>query len=211
MGLGSFKSQILFKLCRRYLKKQLLIKPVKPLCCVKYSYTTRILVSIMYCGLDFRWSIYPSWVNVYFYIVGSNKQLFKVIYLRSTAKQVIPTYFNYSRLLIPDWKHLFFNEIYVCVGGGARHLLICWAPSKESSGTIFITSLVWRGRGSNQLLAHVANALSTTEPRLRSIQRIQIKIVRGKSVVFKGKTISDVFFELTTIYEFINRQKMAWN
>ena len=34
----------------------------------------------------------------------------KLIYLRSSAKQVIPTYINYSRPLIPDGINLFFIE-----------------------------------------------------------------------------------------------------
>ena len=34
--------------------------------------------------------------------------LFKLIYLRSIAKQVIPTYINHSQPLIPDGIHLFF-------------------------------------------------------------------------------------------------------
>jgi len=33
---------------------------------------------------------------------------FKLIYLKSIAKQVIPTYINHSRPLIPDGIHLFF-------------------------------------------------------------------------------------------------------
>ena len=92
---------------------------------------------------------------------------FKLIYLRSIAKQVIPTYINHSRPLISDGIHLFFlNEVWQ--EKGARPVLICWAPNKEASGTIFITSLVWRGRGTNpRPLAHRANAL-TTEPPLRS-------------------------------------------
>ena len=89
---------------------------------------------------------------------------FKLIYTRSIAKQVIPTYINHSRPLIPDGIHLFFlNE--VLEEREARPVLICWAPSKEASGTIFITSFVWRGRGSNpRPPAHGANAL-TTEPK----------------------------------------------
>jgi len=34
----------------------------------------------------------------------------KLIYLRSIAKQVIPTYINHSRPLIPGGIHLFFFE-----------------------------------------------------------------------------------------------------
>jgi len=34
---------------------------------------------------------------------------FKLIYLRSIAKQVIPTYINHSRPLIPDGIPLFFK------------------------------------------------------------------------------------------------------
>ena len=93
---------------------------------------------------------------------------FKLIYLRSIAKQVIPTYNNHSRPLIPDGIHLFFfNEVWE--EREARPVLICWAPSKEASGTIFITSLVWRGRGLNpRPPAHGANALNT-EPPLRKL------------------------------------------
>jgi len=85
------------------------------------------------------------------------------IYLRFIAKQVIPNYINHSRPLIPDGIHLFFlNEVWE--EREARPVLICRAPSKEASGTIFITTLVWRGRGSNpRPPAHGANAL-TTEP-----------------------------------------------
>ena len=38
------------------------------------------------------------------------QHLFKLIYLRSIAKQVIPTYINHSRPLIPDGIHLFFER-----------------------------------------------------------------------------------------------------
>ena len=89
---------------------------------------------------------------------------FKLIYLRSIAKQVIPTYINHSRPLISDDIHLFFNEVWE--EREARPVLICWALSKEASGTIFITSLVWRGQGSNpRPPAHGANALTTEPPR----------------------------------------------
>jgi len=47
----------------------------------------------------------------------------------------------------------------------ARHILICWAISKKSSWTIFITSLVWRSRASNpRTPAYGANALTTVPP-----------------------------------------------
>ena len=40
------------------------------------------------------------------------KTQFKLIYFRLIAKQVIPTYINLSRPLIPDGIHLiFFNEV----------------------------------------------------------------------------------------------------
>jgi len=93
------------------------------------------------------------------------KTWFNLIYLRSIAKQVIPTYINHSRPLIPDGIHLYFlNEVWE--EREARSVLICWAPSKEASGTIFISSMVWRGLGSNpRPPAHGANAL-TTEPPL---------------------------------------------
>jgi len=35
---------------------------------------------------------------------------FKLIYLKSIAKQVIPTYINHSQPLIPDGIHLFFER-----------------------------------------------------------------------------------------------------
>jgi len=90
---------------------------------------------------------------------------FKLIYLRSIAKQVIRTYMNHSWPLIPDCIHLFFWMRFE--KREARPVLICWAPSNEASGTILIASLVWRGQGSNpRPPAHGANAL-TTEPRLR--------------------------------------------
>ena len=44
--------------------------------------------------------------SAYFFIYF----LFKLIYLRSIAKQVIPTYINHSRPLIPDGIHLFFER-----------------------------------------------------------------------------------------------------
>ena len=67
-------------------------------------------------------------------------------------------------MLVPHGIHLFFNEVWE--EKEARPVLICWALSKEASGTIFITSLVWRGRGSNpRPPAHGASAL-TTEPLL---------------------------------------------
>jgi len=67
---------------------------------------------------------------------------FKLIYLRSIAKQVIPTYINHFRPLIPDGSHLFFfNEVWE--EREARPVLICWALSKEASGTILIMSLVF--------------------------------------------------------------------
>ena len=89
---------------------------------------------------------------------------FKLIYLRSIAKQVIPTYINHSRPLILDGIHLFFlNEVWE--EREPRPVLICWALSKEASGTIFMTSLVWRGRGSNpRPPAYGANALTTETP-----------------------------------------------
>ena len=44
--------------------------------------------------------------------IESIDYLFKLIYLRSIAKQAIPTYINPSRPLIPDGIHLFFcNEV----------------------------------------------------------------------------------------------------
>jgi len=59
----------------------------------------------------------------------------------------------------------FLNEVWE--EREARHILICWALSKEASGTIFIMSLEWRVRGSKpRPSAHGANAL-TTEPPLR--------------------------------------------
>ena len=59
----------------------------------------------------------------------------------------------------------FLNEVWE--EREARPVLMCWALSKEASGTIFITSLVWRGRRSNpRPPAHGANAL-TAEPPLR--------------------------------------------
>jgi len=46
---------------------------------------------------------------------------FKLIYLRSIAKQVIPTYINHSRPLIPDGIHLSFFwtrfERYITISG----------------------------------------------------------------------------------------------
>ena len=91
---------------------------------------------------------------------------FKLIIFKSIAKQVIPTYINHSRPLIPDGIHLFFlNKVWAEREAGP--VLICWTLSKEASGTIFITSLVWRGQGSNpRPPAHRANAL-TTEPPLQ--------------------------------------------
>ena len=71
------------------------------------------------------------------------------------------------------------------------HLKICWALSKEAFGTIFITSLVWRGRGSNPRPPdYGANAL-TTEPPLRSDFNWLIQ----HSTRFNGliKTHSNVF------------------
>ena len=73
--------------------------------------------------------------------------LFKLIYLRPIANQVIPTYINHSRPLISDGIHHFFFSFFlneVWEEREARPVLICWAISKEASGTIFITSLVWR-------------------------------------------------------------------
>ena len=111
----------------------------------------------------------PKYIYPFFsdYWTTLNHIWFKLIYLRSIAKQVILTYINHYRPLIPDDIHLFFWTR--LERREARPVLICWAPSKEASGTIFITSLVWRGRGSNpRPSAHGANAL-TTEPPLRCI------------------------------------------
>ena len=47
-------------------------------------------------------SYYLSWSYTLF--------IFKLIYLRSIAKQVIPTYINHSRPLIPDGINLFFER-----------------------------------------------------------------------------------------------------
>ena len=91
---------------------------------------------------------------------------FKLIHLRSIAKQVIPSYINHYRPLIPDGIHLFFlNEVWEDREVWPVH--ICWALSKEASGTVCIMSLVWRGRGSNpRPPAHGANALTTKPPLL---------------------------------------------
>jgi len=43
------------------------------------------------------------------YLSKTGSFLFKLIYLRSIANQVIPTYINHSRPLIPDGIHLFFE------------------------------------------------------------------------------------------------------
>ena len=57
----------------------------------------------------------------------------------------------------------FLNEVWE--EREARPILICWALSKEASGTIFISSLVWRGRGSNpRAPAYGANALTAEAP-----------------------------------------------
>ena len=95
-----------------------------------------------------------------------NKFWFKLIYLKSITKQVIPTYINHSRPLIPDDIHLFYWTMF-WEEREFRPVLISWTPSKEATGTISKTSLVWRGRGSNpRPPAYGANAL-TTEPPLR--------------------------------------------
>jgi len=69
------------------------------------------------------------------------------IYLRSIAKQVIPTY--YSLLTAHSRWNQFFNFNKVLEEREARPILKCWALSKKASVTIFITSLVWRNQGSN--------------------------------------------------------------
>jgi len=100
--------------------------------------------------------VYTFFSKIRQYIHGACHSLFKLIHLRSIAKQVSPTYVNHSRPLIPGGIH--FNKVWE--EREARHILICWALSKEASGTIFITSLVWRGQGSNpRPPAHGANAL----------------------------------------------------
>ena len=89
------------------------------------------------------------------------------ITLRSIAKQVTPTYeyiyMNHSQPLIPAEIHYIFNQVWE--EREARPILICWALSNDAAGTILITSLVWRGRGSNprppftgQMLYHWATA-----------------------------------------------------
>ena len=79
-----------------------------------------------------------------------------LIHLRSISKQVISTYIKQSRPLIPDGIHLNFERGL----REARPVLMCWALSKEASGTIFLASLVERGGGSNpRPPAHGANAL----------------------------------------------------
>jgi len=89
---------------------------------------------------------------------------FKLIYLRSIAKEVVPTYINHSRSLIPDEIQLIFLTRFE--RREAKPIPKCWALSKEASGTSFITSLVWHAWGSNLWHpAQVANAL-TTEPLL---------------------------------------------
>ena len=100
------------------------------------------------------------------FIVKHHRFKFKLIYLRSFAKQVIQTYINRSRPLIPDGIHLIFER-----GLRGKRSQTCPYILSAKQWSIwyhFITSLVWRGRGSNPWHhAYGANAL-TTEPPLRS-------------------------------------------
>jgi len=87
----------------------------------------------------------------------------------------------------------FFNEVWE--EREARLVLICWALSKEASGTIFITSLVWHGRVSNpRPHAHRANAL-TTEPLLR----VWFEYCE---IIFICWTFNFMYFVGGAIYEF---------
>jgi len=54
--------------------------------------------------------------------------------MRSIAMQVIPTYINRHRSLIPDGIYLIWNEIKE--EREAIPFLIYWSLSKEASGTI---------------------------------------------------------------------------
>ena len=121
--------------------------------------------------------------------------IFKLIYLRSIAKQVIPTYINHSRPVILDGIHLFFWTRF-WEDREARPVLICWAPSKEASGTIFITSLVWRGRGSNprppayssEQCMHIIQISLSNRSLLRQWNKLKCPKQASKSlfVIFKN-------------------------
>ena len=92
---------------------------------------------------------------------------FKLIYLRSIAKQVIPTYINHSRPLIPDGIHFFFFWTRFERREEPDLSLYAERQARKHLVPFFITSLVWRGRGLNpRPPAHGANTL-TTEPPLR--------------------------------------------
>ena len=56
---------------------------------------------------NLRWN-YNSKIKWSIHLCSSKLSWFKLIYLRSIAKRVIPTYINHSRPLIPDGIHLFF-------------------------------------------------------------------------------------------------------
>jgi len=78
-------------------------------------------------------------------------------YLRSITKQVVPNYVTFDCLFQME-TITFFKR--VSRGERIRPIRICWALNKEASGTIFMTSLILRGRESNPPpLAHWANTL----------------------------------------------------
>jgi len=83
----------------------------------------------------------PIWLMLRFKWFKLN--LFKVDCETSYPK----TYIDHSRPLIPDGIHLFFER--GLRGEKSQTCPYILMASKEASGTIFITSLVWRRRGSN--------------------------------------------------------------
>ena len=103
-------------------------------------------------------------VQVIKYSVHVGVLWFKLIYLRSIAKQVIPTYINHSRPLIPGGIHLFFGR-----GLRGERSQTCPYMLSAKQGSIwyhFYNIFGMTRSGLNpRPPAHGANAL-TTEPPL---------------------------------------------
>ena len=75
-----------------------------------------------------RWTV-PLWLNTQTFIMIITTW-FKLIYLRSIAKQVIPTYINCSRPLIPDEIHLIFEQV---LRGDRSQTYPCMLSAKQGS------------------------------------------------------------------------------
>ena len=116
---------------------------------------------LRYCSEKRRVILFVD-IPLYNIVSVNNLNLFCLGQLRSKLSQLILITLDRSFQME---SISFLNEVWK--DREAISILICWVLSKEASGTIFITSLVWRERGLNHRPpAYGANAL-TTDPPLR--------------------------------------------